>query len=92
MKKVLIVIIFIFAGVNIIVTTYSNEIFNSNLEEMKNIALADDESGDGFDCYSRLSHWIGYRTLECNTPCCYRNDYDGEEKGGKCTGHFSDCD
>ena len=92
MKKTVIIIAIIIAGVNLVVAKYSDEIFNTNLEAIKNIALASDEGGEGFDCYSRLSHWIGYRTLECNTPCCYRDDYDGEEKGGKCTGYFPDCE
>ena len=92
MKKALIIIAIIIAGVNLVVAKYSNEIFNTNLEEIKNIALASDEGGEGFDCYTRMYQNPGYRTLECNTPCCYKDDYDSIEKGGKCTGHFPDCD
>jgi hypothetical protein len=91
MKKVLIIFLFVLAGVNIIITSYSNEILGSNLKDLKNIALADDETGDGFDCYSRMFYYPGYRTLECNTPCCYKVDYNSLQKGGKCTGHFEDC-
>ena len=92
MKRTLIIILFFFAGVNIMISNHANEIIGSNLEKMKNIALADSEGGEGFDCYTNMFWYPGYRTLECNTPCCYKDDYNSLQKGGKCTGHFDNCE
>ncbi len=49
------------------------------------IRVSDDE--EGFDCWSKTIYEPGARILECNYPCCYRNDwrdYDFEPHG-KCT-------
>lgn len=96
MKKILVVLSFctLVCGnlfvTNLLPNDNSNFLFNT-----ENVAYAQGEGGGGsFTCYSWMVYELDSRVLECNTPCCYKDDYkpnNSNVTGGTCTGTFEDC-
>lgn len=57
----------------------------NNLERIAMLNTAEEEE-EGFDCWAKTLYHPGARILECNYPCCYRNDWrdNDSEPHGKC--------
>jgi len=90
MKKISLSLIMTFLiGVSLTISQKSNNSLYTSEEENLKIVYA--EVDEGFICYSNMQQFTGGRTLECNTPCCYRLDYNPGQDGGKCKGSFSTC-
>ncbi len=89
-KGILWIFIILVISVNFIIARGSTLSACKDFIELQNTAYAT-QPEEGFTCYSQLQFLIGGRTLECNTPCCYRLDYSWGQEGGKCTGHFDTC-
>jgi hypothetical protein len=84
MKKFRVIFICFLLGLNCIITVRSRLEANTGLSKQVSFDL--DEVVLEFDCWSKMRVFQGYRVLECNIPCCYRNDYDADDfdPNGKC--------
>lgn len=95
MKKRLVFILGVFAF--ILFNIYASNTFDSKtnitLQGLGNIAIANaEEGGSDVKCWSSMVISFGGRVLECNTPCCYRQDKKAYgDSGGTCSGTFNNC-
>jgi len=81
----------VFINVGLSYKSNSSAVVDLMLDNIINVANAE-ATGTSFTCYTTMSYVNGGRVLECNTPCCYKADYNSSGLGGgKCTGSFSDC-